>query len=87
MQEEMQRELLKSDPEWFVFVGIPASWLPQPGSDFSFVQWFDNYRKEHLERVGLVELLSDERTEFNWSPSPDATPRTDRWLEIYKKKK
>ncbi|HEV2390913.1 MAG TPA: glycosyltransferase family 39 protein [Verrucomicrobiae bacterium] len=82
MQQEMIHELQQAKPDYFVFVSQPSSWLPQPGSDVSVMEWFINYRQEHLDSVGLVDILPDGTTQFSWSGTNN--PRSDQWLQIYK---
>jgi hypothetical protein len=84
MQQEMIHELTNAAPEYFVFVSQPSSWLPQPDSDVSIIEWFIQYRQEHLEPVGLVDIFPNGRAEYSWSGT--ANPRSDQWLQIYKQR-
>ena len=85
MQAEMIAEILKSKPEYFVFVSHESSWLPRPDSDYSVVEWFIKYKQEHLEPVGLIETLPDGRIESQWSGAMNPRPQS-WWIQIYRAK-
>ena len=86
LQEEMIREILTANPDYFVFVGVSTSWLPHGDSDASLLSWFETYRREHLAPVALVQLFSDAQVEYDWSGAhqPEAA-RPKRWLEVYRR--
>jgi hypothetical protein len=87
MQEEMIQQIVAANPEYVIFVNVPASWLALPDSDGTIFEWFNRYREEHLQLVGLVETMPDYHIECTWNVPPEGlTPRTDRYLQIFKRK-
>lgn len=86
MQKEMIREVETDNPQYTVFVHVDTSWLLSPNSNKLLFEWFKKYQQDHLQLVGLVDILSSGQTEYRWvSPQePLPTPRTDYWLAIYK---
>jgi len=87
MQQEMMQEIIAANPDYLVFVGIPASWLPQPDSDFSIVQWFTQYQQEHFQLQAMVETVPGyQLAHTNLPPEQLVAPATNRWLAIYKNK-
>lgn len=87
MQQEMMQEITAANPDYLVFVGIPASWLPQPDSDFSIVRWFTQYQQEHFQLMAMVETMPGyQLSHTNLPPEQLVAPATNRWLAIYKNK-
>jgi hypothetical protein len=86
MQKEAIREIEKANPAYAIFVHVDTSWLQFPHSEKLIFDWFKKYQQEHLQLVGLVDILSADRTEYRWvSPQePSPSPRTDYWLAIFK---
>jgi len=88
MQEEMIRELVAANADYYVFVGISASWLPRPDSDLSIISWFQDYQRQDLRPVALVQLFGGDQAQYEWSYlNITEAPRAKRWLEIYRKSK
>jgi len=87
MQNEMIREIEKSNPEYVVFVHIQSSWLQYPDSDPLIFQWFGRYQRERLELVGLVEIRPGEPTQYHWFDQPEIGVQTpvESWLTIFKR--
>ncbi|MGD0650978.1 MAG: glycosyltransferase family 39 protein [Verrucomicrobiia bacterium] len=86
MQKEMIQEIEKANPDYVVFVHVSTSWLQRPDSNRLIFDWFEKYQQEHLQLVGLVDILSANRTEYRWlSPQgPVTPPRSEYWLTILK---
>jgi hypothetical protein len=86
MQKEMIREIEKANPDYVVYVNVSASWLQRPNSNRLIFKWFEEYQQERLQLVGLVDILSADRTEYRWfSPQEPVTPpRSACWLAIFK---
>ncbi len=85
MQQEMIREVVQAEPDYFVLVNVNASWLIPPDTSVPLVKWFLEYREQHLEPVGLVDLFPDQEAQYDWSGR--ASPRSGQWLQIYRNKK
>ena len=69
-----------------IFLHVGSSWLQRPNSNLLIFDWFKGYQQERLQMVGLVEILSANRTQYRWfSPQEPVAPlRTDVWLAIFK---
>jgi hypothetical protein len=84
MQREMAGEIEAAHPQFLVFVGVPTSWLPEPGSDPFIFNWGKNYVHTHYELVGLADILP--HTEYRWGADVQNYQRRSRWaLEVYKR--
>jgi hypothetical protein len=87
MQREMIEEIEKAQPEYLVFVNIPTSWLVKPDSERYIFNWFSGYSKKNFSLVGVVEILSNMRTEYRWdNEAADYSPRSPYFLCVYKRK-
>ncbi len=86
MQKEMIREIEAANPDYVVYVYGYRSWLWGKDSSQLIFDWFAKYQQEHLQMVGLVEIMAPDRTEYRWfGPQETAgPPRTDNWLAIFK---
>jgi 4-amino-4-deoxy-L-arabinose transferase-like glycosyltransferase len=72
MQREMIREIEAARPKYFVFVGFGQSWMRRTDSETTIFDWFNRYAASNLTGVGLVNVISAERTDYylpyNWEP-------------------
>jgi hypothetical protein len=87
MQSEMIHEIEKANPEYVVFVHGPSSWVLRLNcTNTSIFDWFDKYRQEHLQLVGVTEILSVNQTEYRWFSPHETVPqrRSAYWLAIFK---
>jgi len=71
-----------------VLVRIGASWDKRPGSNTLILNWFFNhYSPEHLDPVGVINIVSMTQTDYYWqTEGQPLPPRTDFYLEIFKRK-
>jgi 4-amino-4-deoxy-L-arabinose transferase-like glycosyltransferase len=67
-QQEMIGEITRARPEYIVFVGIAASWLPHPGSDQEIFRWAFTYTHQNYDIVGAVNLVPGEPAGYAWGP-------------------
>lgn len=87
MQEEMIRQVEASDPAFLVMVWVDFSWMASAESQTLIFDWFERYRRDVFERVGIVEIQSFDRTEYRWGrEAVGHTPRSPYWLEVLKRK-
>jgi 4-amino-4-deoxy-L-arabinose transferase-like glycosyltransferase len=85
MQLEMASEIEKVEPKYLVFVNIPTSWLANVGSERYILEWLREYLKKKFSLVGVVDILSSERTEYRWdSEAANYAPRSPYFLYVYK---
>jgi hypothetical protein len=66
MQREMIREIESAQPKYLVFVNIQASWLVRSDSNRFIFTWFNNYERQHYDRVGVMDILSHTETKYQW---------------------
>ena len=85
MQREMAEEIAAAAPAFIVFVAVPTSWLPQPGSDRFIFNWSRQYVHDHYELVGVAEIGA-QTTEYRWGPDVKKYQRRSPWaVEVYKR--
>ena len=88
MQQEMTQEIQAARPEFLVFAHINTSWLRRPQSEGFIFDWFERYQEEHYDRVGFVDILLGEETEYLWDQNAVGhAPRSEYWLSIYRRRK
>ncbi len=88
MQKEMIEEIQKGQPEYLVFVNVPTSWLVGPKSERSIFKWFEEYSKKNLDIVGVIDILSEIKTEYRWDRDvANYSPLSPYFLSVYKRKK
>jgi len=81
MQLEMIREIEAARPKYLVFVVVPTSWLKRPNSDTQIFDWFDRYSAADFQLDGLVNIVSQEQTDYYLPLLVD--PRSIRLSEFY----
>jgi hypothetical protein len=87
MQDEFIRDIERTRPLYLVFVSVPYSWLVRPSSTLAVFAWLDQARRSEFERVGIVDIVARERTEYRWDAEAVAyTPRSRFWVEILKRR-
>jgi hypothetical protein len=85
MQKEMAEEIERAKPKYLVFVNIPASWLTNVRSEKYIFEWLQEYLQKKYSLVGVVDILSGDRTEYRWdSEAANYTPRSPYFLCVYK---
>ncbi len=86
-QDEMIDEILRSRPEYIVYVGVPASWLQRPGSAQTIFYWFADYVPRHYDVVGAVDLVHGEPTRYIWgSEAASHQPASPAYLTVYRRR-
>lgn len=88
MQKQMVSEIEKAQPRFLVIVNITSSWLKRKGSETFLIDWVSEYAKKYYKRVGVVDIISREKTEYHWGNSAAGySPRSKYWLGIYERKR
>ncbi len=86
MQEEMIHDVESARPEYVVVVTGGGSWAQRRGSPTLIFDWWRAYRAGHYKRVGLVDIISYDHTEYRWGGDVDSygapSPRT---VVVYKR--
>ncbi len=81
MQHEMMREIEAARPKYLVFVVVATSWLKLPNSETEIFGWFDRYSAADFRLDGLVNIVSQEQTDYYLPLLVD--PRSIRLSEFY----
>lgn len=64
MQREMIREIEAARPKYIIFVNLSLSWLSRAESENLIFDWFAQYNAENFKLAGLVNIVSDARTDY-----------------------
>jgi hypothetical protein len=87
MQKEMAEEIEKAKPTYLIFVNVLISWMWNERSDRYIFNWFETYCKNQFSLVGIVDMLSYDKTEYRWDQEVHQySPRSPFFLCIYKNK-
>src|SRR6266480_1818754 len=86
MQEEMIRQIESARPKYVIFVGVPTSGVRHPESDSLIFTWVDQYVKTSYDVVGLVNILSSDRTDYYLDQMPESLPQLGAYVLIYQRK-
>jgi hypothetical protein len=87
MQEEMIGQIKLARPEFLILVHVRTSWLERPNSEKMIFTWLERYRQEHYDLVGVVEILSTEKTVSRWGDEClGYSPRSGSWLAVFQRK-
>ncbi len=66
MQEEMIHDVESARPEYVVVVTGGGSWAQRRGRQRSFLTGGARIGPGHYKRVGLVDIISYDHTEYRW---------------------
>jgi hypothetical protein len=66
MQQDMIREIETNQPDFLVYVSFGNSWLFQPRSDRTILDWSEQYAGRFYEPVGFVRKNSAGEIECSW---------------------
>ena len=86
MQREMIDEIELSKPKYLIVVGIGASWLAQPDSHHPIFDWITDYTGQNYTPVGLVHLVSPERTDYYFDDIPKLPSGANNVIFVNKRK-
>jgi hypothetical protein len=87
MQKEMITEIESARPEFIIFVNVTNSWILRPASERLIFDWFKIYHREHFERVGVVDIISQGQTIYRWDDEAVGySPRSEDWISVYKRR-
>lgn len=85
-QDDMIREIEAARPAYIVFVGVPTSWLVQPGSTQTVFQWASGYVRQY-EVVGIIDILSGRPAIYKWGFEAAAyRPVSPARMVVYRRK-
>ena len=86
MQEQMIQQIESASPRYLVFVNVPTSWLPRPQSERLILNWFNHYQEQYYRVVGVIDIISEETTEFRWDGNAEGyVPKSSCWLKVFER--
>jgi hypothetical protein len=87
MRKDMLQEIEAARPTYAVFVGINTSWVDHASTDTSALGTMMDYANAHFDEVGLLEIVSPERTEARWgSELQGYAPRSPYRVVVLKRR-
>ena len=87
MQQEMIREVETNQPEFLLYVSCGNSWLFQPRSDRTILDWCQQYAGRFYEPVGLVRKNSAGVVESFWDDAAKAHLNDGgEYIAVFKRK-
>lgn len=88
MQREMIREIEAARPKYLVIVGVATSLLKRPNSETEIFEWTQRYTAEDFRLDGLVNILTEKRTDYYLplSVDPETIHRSPYYLLIFERK-
>jgi Dolichyl-phosphate-mannose-protein mannosyltransferase len=85
MQQEMIREIESARPKYLVLIAVQQSWLAQANSNRLIVDWVNEYCARNFTQVGLVDLISEDRSDYFLPGGPGLAPQSPNYILIYER--
>jgi hypothetical protein len=82
MQEEMISEIELARPRYLISVAMGASWSRHSDSEELIFTWTNEYLNQHYKVVGLVNILSADRTDYYFEQVPTTLPELGSYILI-----
>ena len=74
-------------PEYLVFVNIYTSWLVRPKTNKLIFNWSQNYKDQYYYRVGVVDIISPEKTIYRWDHAAiEYQIQSKHFITVYRKR-
>jgi hypothetical protein len=86
MQNDMIRDLEAAAPEYVVFVNALNSWMRQADSPARIFEWWDTYRPQHYDLVGIGVLDPEFPSELHWDDAAAFKTESPNAIRVYKGK-
>ncbi len=87
MQREMIAEIEAAKPEYVVWVEIATSWAIRPNASPFIFDWADKYVNTLYQRVGVVDIYTNERTDVRWDGEAGRLPpQSPTYLSVFRRK-
>jgi 4-amino-4-deoxy-L-arabinose transferase-like glycosyltransferase len=90
MQERFKKEVESAAAEYLVGVHIATSWFNWYANDKiskPLFDWIETYQKEHYDIVGVVDMISRDKTIYIWDSGANTyRPRSDAYMLVFKRK-
>jgi hypothetical protein len=85
MQQQMARELEKSNPPMLVYINVYRSWFPQPGANPYIFNWFEQFSRHYKVRR-VVDVLPQGAQVISGSEATGYQPQSDSVLTVWQKR-
>jgi 4-amino-4-deoxy-L-arabinose transferase-like glycosyltransferase len=88
MQNEMIHDIETAQPLYIVREVAEEAWLRTPESPARIFDWWEAYRPQHYQLVGVAETVSEDHTEYRWGAADAGAyvPLSDYVLTVYRRK-
>jgi hypothetical protein len=87
MQQDMIREIETNRPEYLVYVSSGNSWLFQPRSDRTILDWCEQFTGRFYKPVGFVRKNSAGAVESFWDDAAKVHLNDGgEYIEVFKRK-
>ncbi len=86
MQRQMIEQVKNNKPEYIIFYSSERSWRHTAHIGKILIDWYPEFLKENYEVVGLVDIYSDNKTNYIWEAVSDYKPKSKNIFWIYKRK-
>jgi len=90
MQERFKKEVESAGVEYLIIVHISTSWFNWYANEKigkPLFDWIDAYRKEHYDIVGVVDMVSHDKSVYLWDDAARIyRPRSDSYMLVFKRK-
>jgi len=86
MQEQMIQQIEAASPRYLIFVSIGTSWLAKAESEKLILWWFNEYQRRYYRLVGVIDIISYEKTEVRWDQDAEGyIPTSSCWLKVFER--
>src|ERR1035438_10045081 len=83
----MIEEVRTGNPEFVVQVDSLDLWNYLSDGKPTAVSWWCDYGPKHYDLVGMVDIISEWRTEYRWGPAAALyKPESDLIVAVYKRR-
>jgi hypothetical protein len=85
MRDEMIQEIKTGRPEYVVLFDSLDLWTQRSEGKPTVFSWWGEYGPQHYDIVGMVDIISNNRTVYRWGPEAASyKPQSDFIIAIYK---
>jgi hypothetical protein len=86
MQMQAIRQIITAQPKFIVFVSLETSWLTQPQSIVTILEWRFDYLEQNYVQIGVIDLLS-QNNKYIWdADAAGYTPISGNYITVYRRK-
>jgi hypothetical protein len=88
MQKEMVEEVERAKPLYLIYVNVSQSWAhKEKNTEKYMIKWLDKYSQMNFDLVGVVDIISNRRTEYRWeNEAKSYSPQSPYSLLVFRRK-